>query len=106
MVDARVCGEADSVQDALHAVSILKPDLVIVDISLSGRRGRARAGTPAVHARRTPAGGGVFDERGIVLAELAFIAGARGYVMKHESPGRLVGAIRKALNVTGESPGW
>jgi DNA-binding NarL/FixJ family response regulator len=45
----------------------------------------------------------MYDES--VFAELAFAAGARGYVTKQESPTRLIGAVREALKAAGQLPG-
>src|SRR5207244_10819970 len=37
--DLMVCGEAENAHQALGAISKLKPDLVLVDIGLPGKRG-------------------------------------------------------------------
>jgi DNA-binding NarL/FixJ family response regulator len=97
--DLEVCGEADSLEDALHAVSTLAPDLVVVDLSLG-----AGAGLELIRRLRTRDPGlpvvvfSMHDEA--AFAELAFAAGARQYVMKQESPARLIRAIREALTPT------
>jgi DNA-binding NarL/FixJ family response regulator len=103
LTDLTVCGEAASVQDALHAVRSLKPDLAIVDLSLGSEDGldlvrRLRALDP-----RLPVVVFSMHERAM-FGERAFVAGARGYVMKHEAPSQLIGAIREALATTGERP--
>ena len=94
--DFAVCGQADSVDDALAAIEAVKPELVITDLSLNGasgldliRRLAQRDGDlPVVvfslHAEPT-------------LVDSAFAAGARGYVSKEEPPDALIRAIRLVL---------
>ena len=61
--DLAVCGEADGAHSAFHAITTLRPDIVVLDISLSGPDGldvlkeirsktREPAGSDSVHARR------------------------------------------------------
>jgi DNA-binding NarL/FixJ family response regulator len=100
LADLAVCGEADSVEGTLHAVSTLRPDLVIVGLSLGGLDG-----LELVHRLRT------LDPRLPVVvfsmfgeetfADLAFMAGARAYIMKRESPSTLIRAIREVLKARG-----
>ena len=78
-----VCHEADSIHDALHVVRTSRPDLVIVDSVARGRKW-SRPDKPAAHAER---GCRWWCFRGTserVSVELAFMAGARAYVMKRE----------------------
>ena len=94
--DLEVCGEADSTPDAIAAVGALRPDLVIVDLSLRGtgglelirRLGALHPGVPTVVFS-------MYDDE--AFAELAFLAGARAYVMKHELPDKVLNAIRGVL---------
>ena len=91
-----VCGEASSAREARGAVARLHPDLVVLDLSLSdclaldliqdinGLAPEARVVVFTMH-----------DET--VYAERALRAGARGYVMKHEPPERLLAALRAVL---------
>ena len=109
MADLVVCGEADSMADALRAVSTLKPDLVIVELSMGseGTLGSV-SGLELIRRLRT------LESRLPVVvfsmleedpfARLALMAGARAYVTKRGSPVMLVGAIREVLDPTGESP--
>ena len=92
--DFQVCGEYDRGEDALLALTELRPDLAIVDISLAGMDGIEL--TKNIKAR--------FDDLGILIlsmsdealfAERALRAGANGYIMKHEGTENLVAAIRK-----------
>jgi DNA-binding NarL/FixJ family response regulator len=94
--DFVVCGEADSVDAAVDAAGLLAPDLAIVDLSLKGESGlqlirRLVARDP----RLLVVVFSTYDEAS--LAELAFRAGARGYVTKQEHPDALIHAIREVL---------
>ena len=94
--DLVVCGEVAEVAEALGAIPELKPDLVLVDISLGGA-----SGIDLIKAIKNE-----YDELPVLVismhdeslyAERSLRAGAMGYVMKHE-PGKTVkNAIRKVL---------
>lgn len=94
--DLTVCGEAANAQEALQALPELKPDLVLVDISLGGS-----SGIDLIKAIKND-----YDELPVLVvsmhdeslyAERALRAGAMGYIMKHE-PGKTVkAAIHKVL---------
>lgn len=94
--DLMVGGEAENAQRALEMIEALKPDLVIVDISLPGidgiellRRIKQRYGElPTLVVS-------MHDEA--VFAERALRAGARGYIMKQEALENVLVAIRKVL---------
>ena len=94
--DMRVCGEATSVAEALVRVDTLKPDLVIVDLSLADRNGleliRTLAQRPSGPATLVFS---VHDEA--LFAERALRSGASGYVMKTEPPKAVITAIREVL---------
>jgi DNA-binding NarL/FixJ family response regulator len=103
LTDLSVCGEADTVQDALSAVDVLRPDLVVVELSIGDGDGlnlirRLRT----LNARLPVVVFSTYEES--TFAEVAFMAGAHAYVMKVESPGKLVRAMREALAITNESP--
>jgi DNA-binding NarL/FixJ family response regulator len=94
--DLRVCGEAENASDALQAIGRLKPNLTIVDISLTGRTGielirDVRRDYPRVPVLVLS----MHDET--IYAERALRAGARGYIMKQEGGKVVVQAIRKVL---------
>lgn len=94
--DLVVCGEAWDVTSALEAVSDLRPDLVIVDISLEGLDGlhltkRVRSKWPDLPTLTLS----MHDEA--LYAERVLQAGGRGYVMKHEAADNIVAAIRRVL---------
>lgn len=92
--DYDVIGEADNGNTALKAISVLKPDIAILDITMPDLDGIAvtRRVVEEVPATRV-----------IILsmhADLnhpidAFRAGALGYVLKDSDPGELLKAVEK-----------
>jgi DNA-binding NarL/FixJ family response regulator len=83
-----VCGQAADAAQALKAIPELKPDLVLVDISLAGTSGIDLIKTIRDQYEDLPVlVVSMHDES--LYAERALRAGAMGYVMKHE-PGRTV----------------
>jgi two-component system invasion response regulator UvrY len=94
--DFAICGEADSVDDALDAARALEPDLVVVDLSLKGVGGlELIRQLVTIDARLPVVVFSMYDDK--MFAEPAFTAGARGYVTKQERPDALVRAIRQVL---------
>jgi DNA-binding NarL/FixJ family response regulator len=94
--DLSVCGEADCSHSALHAVTTLRPDLVILDISLSGPDGldvlkEIRMKTTSLPVLVLS----MHDET--IYAERAMRAGANGYIMKQEATEKVLVAIRRIL---------
>jgi DNA-binding NarL/FixJ family response regulator len=118
--DLSVCGEAENAGSALNAVSSLKPDLVLADISLPGKNGlelikdfqAIQPGLPVLVIS-------MHDES--LYAERVLRAGGRGYIMKQEGGKKLMQAVRQVLegkvyvsekisagileNLTGHRPG-
>ena len=95
--DLVVCGEADTVSEALRRIEATKPDLAIVDISLPESSGlelikKIRSTQPDLRVIVLS----MHDER--VYAERAIRAGARGFVMKRETADRIIEAIYKVLH--------
>jgi DNA-binding NarL/FixJ family response regulator len=91
-----VCGEATEGTEALEKIKTLKPDLVIVDITLPGMSGieltkRLRALLPPVRILI------LSMHKESLYAERALRAGANGYIMKKESGEELILAIGKIL---------
>lgn len=94
--DLKVCGEVAAADSALAAISELKPDLAIVDISLGGANGiDLIKNVKAVHADFPMLVVSMHDES--LYAERALRAGAMGYLMKHEPADIVKLALRKAL---------
>ena len=91
-----VCGEADSAQIALAAIERLKPDLVLVDISLPDRNGLELI--KEVRALRLDTVILVISMHDEALyAERVLRAGGRGYIMKQEGPEKMLEAIHTVL---------
>jgi DNA-binding NarL/FixJ family response regulator len=94
--DLCVCGEADGAHSAFHAITRLKPDIVVLDISLSGPDG-----LDVVKEIRTKTTSlpililSMHDES--IYAERAIRAGANGYIMKQEATEKVLVAIRRIL---------
>ncbi|MFQ5796416.1 MAG: response regulator transcription factor, partial [Candidatus Bipolaricaulia bacterium] len=79
--DLVVCGEAEDAQTALVAVDTLRPDLVIVDISLKGINGIELIKLIQRRYEKIPILVlSMHDES--LYVERVLRAGARGYVMK------------------------
>jgi DNA-binding NarL/FixJ family response regulator len=95
--DMTVCGEEEDASKALGAIESLKPNLVIADISLKDSSGlelmrniKAQyAGLPVLVVSG-------HDES--IYAEIAFRAGALGYLMKEEALDKIIMAIRRVLS--------
>lgn len=94
--DLTVCGDAADSAQAQRGIRELKPDLVIVDISLSGA-----SGIDLIKAIKND-----YEDLPILVvsmhdeslyAERALRAGAMGYVMKEEPAKTVKTAIRKVL---------
>ena len=94
--DLTVCGEAEDGQEALQAIEKLKPDLVLLDISLKRLDGLKLTKIIRVDYPKLPVLIlSMHDET--VYAHKALRSGARGYIMKEESSEKLVSAVRQVL---------
>lgn len=87
-----VCGEADSVGTAWSMIEKIQPDLVVVDISLAGRGGLELTRMLKEEYPQLPTLVLSMHEESI-YAERALQAGARGYIMKHETANLIIDAI-------------
>jgi DNA-binding NarL/FixJ family response regulator len=95
--DLVVCGEAETAREGLQGIGKLKPDLAIVDISLTGKTGLELIKDIRSHYPELPVlVMSMYDE--LIYAERALRAGGRGYIMKQEGGKILVQAIRQVLN--------
>src|SRR5579871_6785420 len=95
--DLEVIGEASNAVDALKDALALRPNLVLVDISLDGSNGldltrSLRARLPNIRILV------LSMHKEILHAERALRAGANGYLMKRESGRQLLETIRQVLN--------
>src|SRR5438552_17423970 len=94
--DLVVCGEEEDASKALTAIETLKPNLVIADISLKDSSGlELMRNIKAQHSGLPVLVVSTHDES--IYAEIAFRAGALGYVMKQEALDKVVGGIRRVL---------
>jgi DNA-binding NarL/FixJ family response regulator len=94
--DLRICGQADNAEDALKAILRLKPDLVLVDITLPGRNGlELMKELRTVDRKVKLLVVSMHDEA--MYADRAMRAGGDGYIMKQEDPEEIVAAIRDVL---------
>lgn len=95
-LDLTVCGDAAAPDEALQGIRELKPDLAIVDISLSGGNGIDLVKAIKSEYEDLPVLiVSMHDE--VLYAERALRAGAMGYVMKQEPAKTVKTAIRKVL---------
>ncbi len=94
--DLVVCGEEEDASKALTAIETLKPDLVIADISLKDSSGlELMRNIKARHPRLPVLVVSAHDET--MYAEIAFRAGALGYLMKQSALEQIPTAIRRVL---------
>jgi DNA-binding NarL/FixJ family response regulator len=95
--DLTICGEAEKASQALEGIGKLKPDLVLVDISLPDKNGLElikdmQATQPGLMVLVIS----MHDES--LYAERVLRAGGRGYIMKQEGGKKLMAAIRQVLS--------
>jgi len=95
--DLVVCGEEEDAAHALSAIEKLLPNLVIADISLKDSSGlELMRNIKAQHSRIPVLVVSGHDES--IYAEIAFRAGALGYLMKEEALDKIIAAIRRVLS--------
>jgi DNA-binding NarL/FixJ family response regulator len=95
--DLMVCGEEEDATNALSAIGKLKPDLVIADISLKDSSGlELMRNIKAQYSGLPVLVVSTHDE--MIYAEIAFRAGALGYLMKGDALDKIVSAIRRVLS--------
>jgi DNA-binding NarL/FixJ family response regulator len=94
--DLQVCGEAEGAPTVFDAIEKLRPDIVVLDISLSGPDGleilkeiRMKSGSLPILILS------MHDEA--IYAERSLRAGANGYIMKQEATEKVLVAIRRIL---------
>ena len=91
-----LCGQAESTAQALSLVAKLKPDLVLTDISLTGRNGLELIKDLRALEPDLPVLVLSMHEESL-YAGRSLRAGARGYIMKRAGGDRVVEAIRQVL---------
>jgi DNA-binding NarL/FixJ family response regulator len=94
--DLVVCGDAEEANAALRLIGELKPDLVMLDISLNGPDGLDLLKTIRGRDQNLPVLIlSMMDEA--LYAERALRAGANGYIMKQQATEQVLTAIRRIL---------
>jgi DNA-binding NarL/FixJ family response regulator len=94
--DLMVCGEAEDAHSATRAIASLRPDLVILDISLGGPDGLELLKQIRTRNNNLPVlVMSMHDEA--IYAERVLRAGANGYIMKQEATDRVLTAVRRIL---------
>lgn len=98
--DLTVCGQADDAKDALAAILLLHPDLVLTDIQLKSSSGldlikAVHAQSPTLPVVATT----MFDVRR--TERLARAAGASGFASKQDGPEKLVTTVHEVLKAAG-----
>ena len=94
--DMEICGEAEDSPAAIRGVGEANPDAIIVDISLKGANGlELIKNLKSIHEDIPILVFSMHDET--IYAQRALRAGAKAYVMKKESPSKVVDAIRKII---------
>jgi DNA-binding NarL/FixJ family response regulator len=94
--DLDVCGTATTADEGIEAVRKLKPDLILVDITLPGKNGiefikDVRAMNPDLRILVMS----MHDES--LYADRVLRAGGRGYIRKQEGGEKLIAALRRVV---------
>ena len=95
--DLELCGEAESVGEALRQIQALRPDILVVDLNLG-----KGSGLQLIHSVRSQGMDlpilviSMYDEK--LFAERVVRAGANGYLNKAEAITSIVPAIRQVLD--------
>ena len=94
--DLIVCGQAGDAEEAQRAIDLLKPDLVLVDLSLPGKSGfelikEIRAKNREIKLLV------ISMHHEALYAQRVLRAGGHGYIMKQEDPDEMLHAMRDVL---------
>jgi DNA-binding NarL/FixJ family response regulator len=96
--DLVICGEASSANEAMDIINSDKPDIAIIDITLSGNVNgidlirSMKERFPEIHSLVLS----MHNES--IYAERAIKSGARGYIMKEDASKNIISAVRTVLN--------
>ena len=94
--DLIVCGEAKDSSEAIDGIAKERPDVAIIDISLTNESGLELIKNLAKQFPQVAVVVlSMHDET--LYAERALRAGARGYVMKHETSKSVLASIRRVI---------
>lgn len=92
-----ICGEADNGGEAIAAAASLKPDIILLDITMPGMSGLEAASQISGRGLAGPILFFTMHESGELTGE-AERAGAKGYVRKSDAAHYLVKAIEALLS--------
>lgn len=92
--DLTVCGSAEDVPEAMDLIKLHKPDLVIVDLSLKSSNGMTLIKEMNKYYKKIPVLVLSMHEESL-HAKRCLLAGAKGYLMKHETKDSIIEAIRR-----------
>ena len=96
--DLSVCGEAGNGGEALKKIEALKPDVVIVDLSLEDVDGMDLVKKIASNGYGKPAILVVSMHEEGIYGAAALGAGAKGYLMKAHAAEKILEAVRTVAN--------
>lgn len=100
--DLTVCGQAQDAEDALDAIVLLLPHIVLTDIQLKSSSGLDLIKAIRAHAPELPiVATTMFDVQR--TERLARAAGATGFVAKQDGPEKLIATVHELLK-TGKEP--
>lgn len=100
--DLMVCGQAQDAEDALAAIPLLLPHLVLTDIQLKSSSGLDLIKAIRAHAPELPiVATTMFDVQR--TERLARAAGATGFVAKQDGPEKLISTVHELLKA-GKEP--
>lgn len=94
--DWEICGEAENGVEALAKIAALKPDVVVLDLSMPGKDGLTVATelpTTGVHCKTLV----LTMHNSVGTAAVIRKAGAQGYVVKSHAAQHLIPAIETVL---------
>ncbi len=94
--DLKVCGEAGNAAAGLKAMATVRPDVLIVDLTLDEGNGLDLIKDIRARQHKLPILVLSMHHENL-YAERAIHAGAQGYVMKREPVGAVIAALRKVL---------
>lgn len=95
--DMMVCGSAEDVREAMDLVESETPDIVIVDLSLKTSSGMTLIKDLNKSYKKIPVLVLSMHEESL-HADRCLLAGAKGYLMKHETKDSVIYAIRRILS--------
>lgn len=96
-IGLHVCGEAEDANVALNLIVSLKPEVIVLDLSLKGMNGLEFLKILKTKYPKLPVLVLSMHEESL-YAERSIRAGARGYIMKQEGTELLISALRKVLS--------